>query len=176
MVFCTKPGHEPLIAFPLLLLMGWKNSPSIFCTATGTIADLTNQCAQAGMIPEANLLDEEAEVVIHMDPLHIGQPVNHNKKILKLSPTAPALQFPKESRNWFQLLSKEDNSSEAPSLLVHSRSESKPSLPSSCPTTGISKTSSASVCPTVFPGHQVLCPALASVIVDCGPATRHRTR
>ena len=40
--FPTPPGHEPLIAFPLVLPMGWKNSPPIFSTATKTIADLTN--------------------------------------------------------------------------------------------------------------------------------------
>ncbi len=40
--FPTPPGHKPLIAFPLVLPMGWKNSPPIFSTATKTIADLTN--------------------------------------------------------------------------------------------------------------------------------------
>jgi hypothetical protein len=38
-IFPTLPGEEPLIAFPLVLPMGWKNSPPIFCTATETIAD-----------------------------------------------------------------------------------------------------------------------------------------
>jgi hypothetical protein len=48
--FPTPPRHEPLIAFPLVLPMGWKNSPPIFSTATKTIAVLNNiriqkQCA-----------------------------------------------------------------------------------------------------------------------------------
>jgi hypothetical protein len=41
-VFPTLPGDEPLIAFPLVLTMGWTNSPPIFSTATETIADTAN--------------------------------------------------------------------------------------------------------------------------------------
>jgi hypothetical protein len=33
-VFPMLPGDEPLIAFPLVLPMGWMNSPPIFLTAT----------------------------------------------------------------------------------------------------------------------------------------------
>ena len=33
---------EPLVAFPLVLPMGWKNTPPIFCTATETVTDLAN--------------------------------------------------------------------------------------------------------------------------------------
>jgi hypothetical protein len=42
-VFPTLPGQERLVAFPLVLPMGWKNSPPIFSTATETIADLANK-------------------------------------------------------------------------------------------------------------------------------------
>jgi len=42
-VFPTLPGEEPLVAFPLVLPMGWSNSPPIFSTATETITDLTNE-------------------------------------------------------------------------------------------------------------------------------------
>ena len=41
-VFPTHPGEEPLVTFPLVLPMGWKNSPPVFSTATETIADLAN--------------------------------------------------------------------------------------------------------------------------------------
>ncbi len=41
-VFPTLPGDKHLIAFPLVLPMGWKNSPPIFLTATETIADIIN--------------------------------------------------------------------------------------------------------------------------------------
>ena len=41
-VFPTLPGQQPLVALPLVLPMGWTNSPPIFSTATETIADLVN--------------------------------------------------------------------------------------------------------------------------------------
>jgi hypothetical protein len=41
-VFPTLPGNKPLIAFPLVVPMGWTNSPPIFSTATETIADIAN--------------------------------------------------------------------------------------------------------------------------------------
>jgi hypothetical protein len=31
-VFPTLPGDKPLITFPLVLPMGWTNSPPVFCT------------------------------------------------------------------------------------------------------------------------------------------------
>jgi len=40
--FPVLAGEEPLIAFPLALPMGWKNSPPLFCSATETIADIAN--------------------------------------------------------------------------------------------------------------------------------------
>ena len=45
-VFPTRPGKEPLVALPLVLPMGWKNSPPIFSAATETSADLANQALQ----------------------------------------------------------------------------------------------------------------------------------
>ena len=41
-VFPTRPGDEPLVAFPLRLPMGWVDSPPYFCAATETVADLAN--------------------------------------------------------------------------------------------------------------------------------------
>ena len=41
-VFPVSPGSEPLVAFPLVLPMGWKNSPPIFSAATETAADIAN--------------------------------------------------------------------------------------------------------------------------------------
>ena len=40
--FPTAPGEDPLVAFPLVLPMGWKNSHPIFSSATETIADMVN--------------------------------------------------------------------------------------------------------------------------------------
>jgi hypothetical protein len=36
------PGLPPLVAFPLVLPMGWTDSPPFFCAFTETICDLTN--------------------------------------------------------------------------------------------------------------------------------------
>ena len=49
------------MAFPLVLSLGWKNSPPVFSTATETIADLANQRIHSPLEPEAHQLDDEAE-------------------------------------------------------------------------------------------------------------------
>ena len=41
-VFPTRNSSEKLVALPLVLPMGWKNSPPIFSSATETIADIAN--------------------------------------------------------------------------------------------------------------------------------------
>jgi hypothetical protein len=63
LVFPSQPGEEPLMAFPLVLPMGWKNSPPIFSTATETIADLANQRIQSDGEPSPHHLDELSESV-----------------------------------------------------------------------------------------------------------------
>ena len=47
-VFPTKPGAEPLVAFPLVLPMGWTHSPPFFSAATETAADIANTHLQSG--------------------------------------------------------------------------------------------------------------------------------
>jgi Reverse transcriptase (RNA-dependent DNA polymerase). len=59
-VFPTEDGQEPLIAFPLVLPMGWKNSPPAFTTATETIADLANGALKAGQVMRPHPLDVRA--------------------------------------------------------------------------------------------------------------------
>lgn len=41
-VFPVAEGEEPLVAFPLVLPMGWTSSPPIFSAATETAADIAN--------------------------------------------------------------------------------------------------------------------------------------
>lgn len=69
-VFPTLNGEEPLIAFPLVLPMGWKNSPPIFCTATETIADLANARLQAHLNYPEHPLDHLAASIPSPSPLH----------------------------------------------------------------------------------------------------------
>jgi len=68
--FPTQQGHPPLIAFPLALPMGWTSSPPLFCTATETVADLTNHTLHMNqpMLPhhlelEANPLPTDAHML-----------------------------------------------------------------------------------------------------------------
>ena len=42
-VFPHQDGEDPLVAFPLVLPMGWKNSPPAFSAVTETIADVANR-------------------------------------------------------------------------------------------------------------------------------------
>jgi hypothetical protein len=46
-MFPGAPGDDPLVGFPLVLPMGWMQSPPLFTAATETVADLANQKLQA---------------------------------------------------------------------------------------------------------------------------------
>ena len=48
----TLPGETPLVAVPLVLPMGWLESPPTFCSITETIADLANARIQLGHTPQ----------------------------------------------------------------------------------------------------------------------------
>ena len=63
LIFPTAYGKEPLIALPLVLPMGWTNSPPIFSTATETIADLGNMRLQRTLHPLPHHLNELAHSI-----------------------------------------------------------------------------------------------------------------
>ena len=63
MAFPTTPDAKPLLAFPLVLPTGWKNSPPILFTVTKTIADLADQHIHSSLEPEVYQLDDEAKAV-----------------------------------------------------------------------------------------------------------------
>jgi len=69
-VFPTLPGEEPLIAFPLVLPMGWKNSPPVFTTATETVADLANKRLKSGYPAQPHHLYDLAETIPSPSPPH----------------------------------------------------------------------------------------------------------
>ena len=75
-VFPTLPGQEPLIAFPLVLPMGWTNSPPIFSTAMETIADLSNTRLQSSHHPPPHHLDDLAHNIL---AIHPAPPTNMSK-------------------------------------------------------------------------------------------------
>ena len=64
LLFPTENNGEQLVAIPLTLPMGWKNSPPIFCTATETIADLANEALRTHAPSTAHKLDARAEKVV----------------------------------------------------------------------------------------------------------------
>ena len=68
-VFPTEDGEEPLVAFPLVLPMGWKNSPPIFSTATETITDIANKRLRSQLYPPEHPLDLLAKSVLSPSPL-----------------------------------------------------------------------------------------------------------
>ena len=63
LIFPSRKGEEQLVAIPLTLPMGWKNSPPLFCTATETVADLANEALRTHQPSKQHLLDIRAEAV-----------------------------------------------------------------------------------------------------------------
>lgn len=58
--FPSTEGEEPLVALPLFLPMGWKNSPPNFCAVTETIADVANERIRKWEVPPTHHLEELA--------------------------------------------------------------------------------------------------------------------
>ena len=50
-------GKPPLVALPLVLPMGWTESPPYFCSATETIVDLANDLAHSTWSPPPHPLE-----------------------------------------------------------------------------------------------------------------------
>jgi hypothetical protein len=42
-LFPTREGEEPMVGFPLVLPMGWMQSPPLFTAATETLVDLASR-------------------------------------------------------------------------------------------------------------------------------------
>ncbi len=63
MVMPVGEGEEPLIAFPLVLPMGWSQSPPYFCSVTETIVDLANSYVGDYWNPPPHPLEELADTL-----------------------------------------------------------------------------------------------------------------
>ena len=48
-LFPTRKGERKLIVIPLILPMGWSESPPAFCTGTETVVDLANTTLASDM-------------------------------------------------------------------------------------------------------------------------------
>jgi hypothetical protein len=57
----TLPGQPKIIGFPLVLPMGWMQSPPLFTAATETVADLANHELQASAPAQPHRLDIVSE-------------------------------------------------------------------------------------------------------------------
>ncbi|KAL3822916.1 hypothetical protein ACHAXA_010699 [Cyclostephanos tholiformis] len=92
MAFPTANNADPLVALPLVLPMGWKNSPPIFSTATETIADIANARITAFAPPMPHHLDNMAELIASSPPALGGSTV----PTLRVSrdPSLPSLPTP----------------------------------------------------------------------------------
>ena len=67
-VFPSPEDEEHLVTLPLVLPMGWKNSPPAFCAATETVVDLANDAVQSRVLPLPHPLNKYA-VAMDEDPL-----------------------------------------------------------------------------------------------------------
>ena len=63
LIFPSGANEEPMVAIPLTLSMGWKNSPPLFCTATETVADTANESLRSHQPSRPHKLDNLAEAV-----------------------------------------------------------------------------------------------------------------
>ena len=59
--FPTEVQGQHLVAFPLVLPMGWVSSPPYFCAATETVADVSNARIMLGDKPARHRLDRVAD-------------------------------------------------------------------------------------------------------------------
>ena len=86
-VFPAVPNQPPLVALPLVLPMGWKNSPPVFCAATETAADVAN-----------NLIASQAVLPLHRLEHHAAalddRPLSAQCTSRPAAPTSPAAPGP----------------------------------------------------------------------------------
>lgn len=70
------PGFPSLVAFPLVLPMGWANSPPFFCSATETVADLANRHIHLGTLFPDHPLEEvsQTQPPCSAEPPHDAHP------------------------------------------------------------------------------------------------------
>jgi hypothetical protein len=70
------PGMPPLVAFPLVLPMGWTDSPPFFCAFTEAVCDLTNQDLQRNLrYPQHKLEDQKNQPWSGFEPRATGDKI-----------------------------------------------------------------------------------------------------
>ena len=74
------PGLPPMVAFPLVLPMGWTEAPPFFCEFTETACDLTNQELQRNKRHGTHPLEERAGARDHHPNPERGPDTHHIRK------------------------------------------------------------------------------------------------
>jgi hypothetical protein len=77
----TIEGQESFIGLPLVLTMGWTESPPILTSATKTITDLANVAIKEGVLQKSHRLElvAETDIKIIAGPAQ-RQPHTDNRK------------------------------------------------------------------------------------------------
>ena len=103
-VYPTKTSSQNLVAIPLVLPMGWKNSPPAFSTATETIADLANRrLRDSSYSPPRHALDdlaarsdagssERLPPAVRLPGASVARPIERSPPAAKLPGTSVAVQ------------------------------------------------------------------------------------
>jgi hypothetical protein len=93
-------GEEPLLALPLVLPMGWTESPPYFCVATETVADMANKRAINRWVAPAHRLDDVADTPPPVEPF---TPLGPSSTALDIPPTIPRAQWRKRILSKFDV-------------------------------------------------------------------------
>jgi hypothetical protein len=77
--FPSLPGEELMVAFPLVLPMGWVSSPPYFCALTETAADLANTLLRNPFhVPMTHRLSTRADTACSYQPVSCRPLVNRH--------------------------------------------------------------------------------------------------
>ncbi len=95
-------GEEPLLALPLVLPMGWTESPPYFCAATETVTDIANQRILKHWNPAPHRLDDLAASKGDQDPTS-EKPLHPSLPATALPPHPPATKLNKRPLGEFDV-------------------------------------------------------------------------
>lgn len=79
--FPSLNADQPLVAFPIVLPMGWTESPPYFCTVTETITDIANERILKWRRVQPHRLDKLASTPADLKALRTQQPLHRTTPI-----------------------------------------------------------------------------------------------
>jgi hypothetical protein len=103
-LFPSREGEDQMIGFPLVLPMGWSQSPPIFSAATETVADLANQHLKRRLPKTPHRLDDVSETT---PPPEVPAPLENPpverpcaKSLPEPAPHSPRTGRPAPLKRW----------------------------------------------------------------------------